>query len=138
MPPLAFDERPRSGVLCLFSETVWSLADYLGSTHLFCHIQFKFCINAPMLDPIVNLCLVQVRTVIFFLTTYRSVFLLLLLPLAKAVCTTCWGAGIDCKVGSVSGAVCPWSSQMTDNAKSIAAAAGGALVVGSLLTNAAI
>ena len=58
----------------------------------------------------------------------------LYLPGAFAVCRKCWGAGVGCKVGIDADAVCPWESQMAENTKAIAAAAGGAIVVASLLT----
>ena len=134
MPSLAFDEKPRSGVLCRFFETTLSLADYLESFHLFSDMQYQICFRAHVLDPFGNLSNVLVRTAFFFLSSMRNILFLPLLPLVKAVCTTCWGAGNGCKVGVTTGAVCPWSSQMTENTKAIAAAVGGTIVVGSLLT----
>ena len=136
MPTFSHDVKILFGVLCMFLS--------VASSHATLHIATKSLANTLSGSDMTayfegpDLCALALLLWLHQASPVAgriSLFIVIVfLPGATAVCKTCWGAGIGCKVGIDEHAVCPWASQMTENTKAIAAAVGGALVVGSLLT----
>ena len=134
MPSFVFDITLHSGVLCMFFTVARAYATRFGATCFFAytlhaggmlahHDESDFIVVCTLL------CLYKLLP-----TAGRIIFLLAFLPGATAVCKTCWGSGIGCKVGIEADAVCPWSSHIVENTKAVTAAVGGVIVLGSLLT----
>ena len=136
MPPRTTNGILRSGVLCMFSDLL------LSAVLFFIMVMSHFILpNATCWIAEMDATYLMAFVILFLwyhrLPSAGAMLMLRLacLPGVAAVCNTCFGAGIGCRVGSSDAdAVCPWSSQMTENTKAMTAAVGGALVVGSLLT----
>ena len=134
MPSFAFDMTLHSGVLCMFFTVARAYATRFGAACFFAytlhasgmlahHDESDFMVVCTLL------CLYKVLP-----TAGRIIFFLAFLPGASAVCKTCWGSGIGCRVDSEADAICPWKEHIAQNTRAVTAAVGGVIVLGSLLT----